>query len=87
MSTVTKVHRGRTRSIQLQVLKWRKRMKRFRSLKKDISLLLLKKGFDKAQTQAWLKTPQAELKGKTPRQLLNPINIRRLHTWANKVLR
>lgn len=87
MPAVTKVHRGRTRSIQLQVLTWRKRMKRFKRLKKEISVWLLKKGFDKAQTQVWLKTPQEELKGKTPRQLLNPINIVRLHAWAKKALR
>jgi hypothetical protein len=62
-------------------------MKRFRTLKKEITLLLLKKGFDKAQAKNWLHTPQEELKGKTPRQLLNPINIVRLHTWAKKALR
>lgn len=69
-----------------QIKLWRKRMRRFHTLKKEISLLLIKKGFDRERAQLWLKTPQEELKGKTPRELLNPINIVRLHLWARKAL-
>lgn len=69
-----------------QISLWRKRNKRFKALKKEISLILLKRGFDKVQTKNWLKEPQETLQGKTPRELLNPINIVRLHAWVRKTL-
>jgi hypothetical protein len=61
-------------------------MKRFQLLRKEISLLLLKKGFNRDMAQLWLKTPQEELGGKAPKELLNPINIVRLHAWCVKSL-
>lgn len=69
-----------------QIKRWRKRMKRFHLLKKEISLLLLKKGFNREMAQVWLRTPHEDLGGKAPRDFLNPVNISRLYAWVQKHL-
>jgi len=65
-----------------QILTWRKRAKRFTTLKKQLIELLCVSGFDKEKARVWLHTPRQELKGKTPKQLLVPIYMVRLVAFA-----
>jgi hypothetical protein len=66
--------------------RWRKRIKRFQLLQKELTHFLLEKGFDKEKLNSWLRSPAAGLDGRCPRDLLNPISINTLVRYAKKSL-
>lgn len=83
-SPIIKTQRGRVRSIQPQVLLWRKRRKRFSLLKKKLLKLFQDRGYNAEQISAWLRTPHAALEGKPPRSLLNPTRMAFLVRFVRK---
>lgn len=85
---LTKVHHGRTRQIQPQVLLWRRRMCRYNALRARLMRFLLEdKGLPPTTVAEWFKTPSEALQGKTPKSLLNPTNIQRLYQHARREFR
>jgi hypothetical protein len=85
-TTIVKTKYGRVVEIQPQVLIWRRRMERYKRCKAEIAQILDNKGWDSAQIRAWLSSPIRALSNRTPKQLLNPRSIARLHSWVKKVL-
>lgn len=86
--TVTKVQYGRERTIQTQVVLWRKRNERFKKLK-GLILDRVIAGFngDSGAAFHWFNTPLPELKGKRPKDYFNPKNIQRLKTVVYKLFK
>lgn len=77
---LVRVHRGRTRHIQVQVKRWRKRMARYYPLRsKILDLVLTAHKGDATAAFDFLATPLPSLSGKTPRQLLKPATVQRLY--------
>lgn len=83
-SPITKLKRGRLVTIYPEVRLWRKRMKRYKLLRKLLMERLLEKGWDKPKIKTWLSTPVRDLEDRCPKQLLNPRSIGRLYEYARK---
>lgn len=79
---ITKSRGGHPYQVSKQVVLWRSRMRRFRKLYKQVlSRVLDWHGNDEAATEAWFKTPHAQLGGSAPKAFLNPKQIGKLHKW------
>jgi len=81
-----KVHRGRTRNIEPQVVRWRRRRAAFKALLCKLKANVLAKGWTTEQTAAFLTTPQASLNNRSPREVLNARNVFQLALLCRIVL-
>lgn len=80
MATI--IRKGKPVEIDDQILRWRRKMRRFRKLKLNlIGLLLDRLGSAKA-VEAWLNTPLEGLSGAKPRQFVNPKQVTGLIKWV-----
>lgn len=85
---ITKYRSGKPYEVDAQVLKWRKSMRRFRKLYREIlKTVLVWHNGDLSQTEAWFKAPNAQLGGATPKSFVNPKFCYRLWKWVHNEAR
>ena len=82
---IVRIHHGRVRTIQPEVLRWRKKMQLWETTKAKILACIAASGASPEEVKAWFATPHPELKGKTPKHHFAPgRHVRRLLELVRK---
>ena len=70
-----------------EILAWRRKMRKFERLKRQVLELLAGTGWSEADIESWLHTPKAGLRNRTPASYFKkPIGMTTLYNYAKKHL-
>lgn len=69
---IVRVHRGRSRTIRLDVLAWRKLMRRWKVMRVKILELIAASGATPEEVKEWFNTPHPSLRKRPPKALFHP---------------
>lgn len=79
---VIKLRRGKFIEVDIQVIRWQRRMRKFRKYQKLVFETILKwYAGDTDKSALFMRTPHPDLGGQSPRDFLNPKQILKLYKW------
>lgn len=85
---VLRVRNGRFIEVDVQVVRWQKRMRRFRRYQKLILHTVLQwHGGDAERAAIFLRAPHADLGNQSPKSFLNPQKVIQLYKWIKRLAR
>jgi hypothetical protein len=84
---IVRIRRGKAYTVRVDVIAWRRKMRRYNRLKAEILGVLASLNWSPEQVRAWSDTPVPELRNRPPKDLFEPKSIQVLYRWLKKTLR